>query len=320
MSLWRRWVALLSRTEGGESLALVRILLGTVVLYVLWHDHTVVEPMWLHADHGGYRKLDSPGWLISALGGLTPSVVYGLMITAALSAVALLVGLLPRVAALITLQLMMALTDINSHASGSDDLLLTNALWLLVLADSGATWSVMSRIRTGSWRSDRQISAWPRYLIIGQLVVMYCATGLQKVSAHWMPGGDLGALYYILQQPAWHRVEMSWLADVFFLTQAATLGTWLFEVGAPLLLLAYWFRDTRTRPGRLRALFNRLDFRRLYALAGIGLHIGIHVLMAVGPFSLISLALYPALWHPSEQVWRLTRRRGQQHIQALTSQ
>ncbi len=302
MSLWSRWVSLLDRREGGEPLALVRALTGAVILIILWRDWGIVEPLWLHVDHGGYRVLDSPGWLIAQLGGCTPEVIYGLMTTCAVSAALLTVGFLPRLAALACLQLLLALTRINGHASGSDDLLITNALWLLVLADSAATLSLWCRLKTGAWRSTRQVMAWPRYLFIGQLVLLYGATGLQKVSAHWVPGGDLGALYYILQQPAWMRRELPWLADVYSLTQLATLGTWLFEVGSPLLLLAYWCRATRQRSGRLRSLLNRLNFRTAFALAGVSLHAGIHVLMDIGPFSLITLAMYPALWHPDE--WR----------------
>jgi hypothetical protein len=302
VSVWSRWVALLDRRETGEPLALIRVLLASVVLLVLWRDRAIVEPLWLDVAHGGYRTLDSPRWLIAALGGCTPEVISGLMLTCGISAGLLLVGVLPRLAALACLQILLALTEINGHASGSDDLLLANALWLLVLSDSAATFSLTARIRGGSWRSDRLVGAWPRYLIIGQLVLMYAMTGLQKVSAHWVPGGDLGALFYILQQPSWMRRDLPWLADVYPLTQAATLGTWLFEVGAPLLLLAYWFRDTRQRPGALRALLNRLDFRGKFAAAGICLHIGIHLLMDIGPFSYLTLSLYPALWHPDE--WR----------------
>ena len=307
MKIWSRWVSLLDRREGGESLALVRALTGAVVLFVLWHDWSIVEPLWLHVDHGGYRELSSSRWPIPLLGGCTPEVIYGLMTTCAVSAMLLTVGFLPRIAALVCLQILLALTRINGHASGSDDLLITNALWLLVLSDSAATMSLWCRLKTGGWRSARRVTAWPRYLFIGQLVLLYGATGLQKVSAHWVPGGDLGALYYILQQPAWMRRDLPWLADVYSLTQLATLGTWLFEVGSPMLLIAYWYRATRQHSGRLRSLLNRLNFRTLFALTGIGMHIGIHVLMDIGPFSLITLAMYPALWHPDEWQGRLSR-------------
>ena len=245
MKLWSRWVAFLSRTETGESLALVRILVGLVVLWVVRLDWSIADPMWLDIEHGGYRPFKNPGWLIELLGGFTPEVVTGLMLAAASGGVLLVLGVLPRLAALVSLQCLLALTNINNHASGSDDVLLTNVLWLMVLADSSATLSLSCRIRTGSWFSARAVTSWPRYLMIGQLITLYAATGLQKVSAHWVPGGDLGALYYILQQPSWIRQDMPGLANIYGLTQAATLATWMFEVGAPVLVLAYWYRNTR---------------------------------------------------------------------------
>lgn len=305
MKIWSRWVALLDRHETGESLALVRMLLGAVVLWVLWDARTIVTPLWLDIEHGGYRPLSQPPWLIEALGGCTPAVIHRLMMGCAVSSGLLMIGILPRLNALICLQIIMALAGINGHTSGSDDLLLANVLWLLVLSDSAATLSVTCRMRTGAWRSDRLVGAWPRYLFIGQLVVLYGMTGLQKVSAHWVPGGDLGALYYILQQPSWIRADLPSLAHAFALTQLATLATWIFEISAPLLLLAMWFRSTRTRSGRLRAAMNRFDYRSLFAGVGVGIHAGIIVLMDIGPFSLITLAIYPVLWHPDE--WRRLR-------------
>lgn len=142
--------------------------------------------------------------------------------------------------------------------------------------------------------------AWPRYLLMFQLLLVYTSTGTQKLSTHWLPGGDLGALYYILLQPSWSRFDMSWLAWVFPVTQAATLGTWLFEVFAPLLLIAMWGRSDRVKAGPLRRLLCRIEYRDLFAFFGVMMHLTIHAVMEVGPFSVISLAFYPALWHPDE--------------------
>ncbi len=244
---------------------------------------------------------------MAALGGCTPAVIDGLLAVGIVCAALLVVGLASPLAALGGQQVFLALSGINGHTVGSDDTLMTNILLLLVLSGSGATLSLSSRLRTGQWRSSARIPSWPRYLLIGQLVVLYTATGMQKVSAHWLPGGDLGALYYILQQPSWARYEMTWLAWIFPLTQLATLGTWLFEVGAPVLLLAMWARSTRTRPGRLRALLNRLDYRRLFFLCGMMMHLGIELMMQIGPFGFITLSIYPALWHPEEICGTLRR-------------
>lgn len=302
--LWRGWVALLSRKEGAETLALFRVAVALCGLYtvgtVVWSG--MVPVLWLDRAFGGYLELKRTWWLVDALGGPTPGVVWGLIAVATLACTTLLLGVASRFSAFVAGQTILALTWINGQAGGSYDDLTTNALWLLVLADSSATLSLPVRLRTGRWTSDAQVMAWPRYLVVGQIVVVYFSTVIQKLSAYWTPGGDFSALYYILQQPTWQRIDMRWVGHVYPLTQAATAGTWFWELSAPLLLLALWYRDTRTRPGRLRAWMNRVDFRALYAAFGVLLHLGIFAFMEVGPFTWITLSYYVTLWSPDE--WR----------------
>ena len=95
---------------------------------------------------------------------------------------------------------------------------------------------------------------------------------------------------------------MTWAAHVFWMTQLATLATWCFEVGSPLVLLAYFFRKTRNGSGHLRGWMNRVDYRTCFAVFGVCMHLTIFVLMEVGPFTWISLTFYLVLWHPDE--WR----------------
>lgn len=304
IGLWKRFVARMDTREGGEALAALRLSMGTAALWTALHNWPVAKMVWTDVAYEGYRKLPEGPWLTEWLGGTTPEVVGGLMITTVVSALFIIGGVAPRLAALVYLQAHMALNDINGHSGGSYDELLSNVMWILVFANSHATWSLTCLARTGRF-SDRsaQVLAWPRYLILLQLIVMYTSTGLQKVSAHWIPFGDLGALYYILQQPSWaHWPDMTWLAWWFPVTQAMTLSVWLFEVAAPLLIVALWARSSRTRAGPLRRWLTRIRYRDLFALYGVGMHIGIHALMAVGPFSIISLGMYPSLWHADE--WR----------------
>lgn len=311
---WRAWVALLSRQERGESLALFRIAVALVGIYtvgtVLWSG--MVPVLWMDRSYGGYLELKKTWWLVDLLGGPTPGPILGLVAVSLLACTALLLGVGSRLAALIAQQCILALTWTNGQAGGSYDDLTSNALWLLVLSDSAATLSLPVRLRTGRWSSDRLVSAWPRYLVIFQIVVVYFSTALQKLSAYWTPGGDFSALYYILQQPTWQRVDMSFVAWIFPVTQLATAITWFWEVGSPLLLLAFWYRDTRCRAGRLRALMNRLDARALFALIGVGLHLGIFATMEVGPFTWITLSYYLVLWSPDEwrALWRRLRGRA----------
>lgn len=295
--LWRAWVALLSIRESGESLARFRIAIGLVVIYsiasVIAAD--LLPVMWVDAADGGLQTLREGHWLVGWLGGRTYATAVTLA-SAGLGLAALLVlGLGGRVTALGLLVVYYALNTAKGTLTGGYDTMLTNALWLLVLGESTASHSLDCRRRTGCWRSDRPIPAWPRYLVIGQLVVIYATTGLHKLSPVWTPGGDLSALYWVFADPTWRRFDMTFTASAFWLTQLATAVTWWWEVLAPLLLLVYWLRYTARRGGRLRRFVLRYDPRLLWAAVGVSLHLGILVMLNVGPFSWVSLAYYLCL-------------------------
>lgn len=298
---WSGWVELVGRREPGTSLALFRIMTGSALLYAVGSvvAADLVELLWVDEAYGGYRRLKG-NWLVSALGGARPEVTWtliGLTLGAGLS---LTLGVLARPCALVAGQGLLALTTLNTHARSSYDPLLVNSLWLLVLADSTATLSLRCRLSRGRWTSDTAVAAWPRMLVLAQLVVLYTSTGLQKISIHWTPVGELSALYYILQQPSWQRWDMTWLASVYPLTQVGTVVTWLWELTWPVVPLALWFRHTADRRGRVRAAFNRIPVRALYVAIGLCMHVTVAVVMVVGPFSWITLAYYPCLFRPHE--------------------
>lgn len=309
MKAWRAWVALLDRREEGTSLALFRVAIGLCVLGTVGTvvGHCLVEVLWVDRAHGGYRSLGEGSWLVALAGGPTPAVIWGLVAVSLVGGALLVAGLAARLGALLALQGVLALTWVNGHAGGSYDDLLTNALWLLVLASSDRTLSLSCRLRTGRWRSDDPVPAWPRWLAVLQLVLMYASSGSQKLSSTWVPGGDFSALYYILQQPTWQRVDMRWVAPLFPLTQAATALTWAWEISSPLLLLAFWARLGPSPATGLRGWLRRLDLRRPFALVGVPMHLGTLLVMNVGPFSALSLSFYLCLWHPDE--WHAAARR-----------
>jgi hypothetical protein len=310
-SLWARWTALLREREPGTSLALFRIACGLCVLVSVGGAvlSGVAGDVWLDRADGGYRTLASPPWLFRLLGGVHPGTLWPVLVLLLTSAFLLVIGLGGRITAFLVLQLYMAVAQINWHTRGCDDLLTTNALWLVVLSRSTATLSLDCRLRTGRWSSDTPVPAWPRYLAIYQLVLVYFTTGLQKVSIAWTPAGDFSALYYILQEPSWQRWDLRWLAWVYPLTQVATALTWFWELSSPLLLLDLWYRRTRSRPGWLRAFYNRLHFRRWFVLLGILMHLGVFVLIGLGPFTWITLSFYVCLFRPAE--WQAAGRRLQ---------
>ncbi len=315
-SWWRAWVALWDRREPAIGLACFRIAVGAVMLYSLLSVGLggLIDVLWIDAAHGGYKPLGSGNWLLATLGGPHPAVIYPLYGATVALALAHTLGaggpIIGRMVAFAGLHAYLALVTVNGEATGGYDNLIGNALWLCVLGDASATLSLHSHRRAGRWLSNATIPAWPRYLAVFQLIVVYGATGLHKLSAEWTPAGGHMALFRVYQDPTWRRFDMDFTAWVVPLTQIATATAWLFELCAPLLLLVYYYRATRDRPGRLRALCNRRDLRVLFAAVGVSLHVGILVTLEVGPFSWITLAYYLCLWHPDELARAGRRLRG----------
>jgi hypothetical protein len=305
---WSRWVRLLEHREPATALALCRIVLGVTLVghLVAMQTTGVAAAVWVDARYGGMATV-APRWL-EWFGGATPRNVHAVLAVAVLSAALMVVGLFTRAAQVAMWATFRLLSGLNDDCGGASDDLLTNALFVLMFADSGRALSLDARLRG----KRGEVPAWPRYVLIGQLVLMYWSTALHKLSSHWVPGGPLDALWYILQEPLWQRRPMRALAPAFPLLRVAALVTWVFEQTAPLLLLAFWYRATRARPGRLRALFNRVHFRTVYLLLGVALHTSILATMEVGPFFGAVMAFYACCVHPGE--WRAigawVRRRG----------
>jgi hypothetical protein len=291
-------VALTSRRERGASLALFRVAVALVTLFSLcsamWSG--VVDSLWIDVAHGGMRPVAGVFFLLDWLGGPRPAVVWSVSVAGSVFAAAMALGLGGRWIVLLSA---LAYRSV-SYGSGGYDSMISNATWLLFLSDSTATWSLDCRLREGRWSSDRTVPAWPRFLAVGQLVLIYTATGLQKSSASWTFADGYSALYWFLQDPTWLRFDSSWTATAYPLTQAITFAVWHFEVTAPLLLVVLYCRDDVARAGRLRALLNKRDLRVPWAAFGAAMHLGIALLLDMGPFSWISLAYYVCLWRPEE--------------------
>lgn len=299
---WQRWQNLVLRQERASTLAVFRALVAAIVIGSLLSAALagVIEVTWLDAAYGGMLSLGSGNWLVSLLGGPTRGVVWGLFGISLAGAALAMVGFGGRLPLLVTLQAYLGLTSLNATASGGFDNLITIALWLLFLSDCNATLSLDAWRAHGTWLSQQRVSAWPRYLLILQLIVMYTATGLQKVGLSWTPMGGYTALYYVLHDPTWLRSEAVARSVPLLLLRVGTALTWHWEQLSCLLLVVFYFRATRARPGRLRAAFNRWDLRLPWAAIGLSMHLGILALIDVGPYSFISLAYYVNLFTPDE--------------------
>lgn len=297
---WRRWVALWSVEESPRALAIVRVLVACVLFYDFWKvwDLGLVVTLFGPPDAGGFgdilsRKPIPEVYQWFPLTGATAEGLHAVMLGAI---VAFGLGFLTPISGLLALFLSAQFAQVLPLGDRGIDLLLRNVLLLLSLSGCGRIGSIDACL---FGRRDL-VPAWPRYLLIVQILVMYASAGIQKTAVSWWPLGSYSALYLILQDSAIAAYRFGWLERVFRLTQLAAATTMVFELGAWAMPLAWWYRLTPTRPGRLRAMFNRLKLHHLWMWLGVGLHIGIAATMSLGIFPFAMLALYPAFLHPDE--------------------
>lgn len=302
-----------NRRESATTLALFRILLCAAALYSLaiMHRADVFEVTWVSAKQGGIIALSSRHWMFAALGGFSAHNAHQLLWICELALTCGLLGFGGRWTLLLAQQAYVALRTINENSSGGYDSLICLGLLVLACSASTATLSLDCRLTYGRvWRAC-SVAAWPRAVLVFQVLLMYTMTGLQKIGHSWTPMGGYTALHYVLSDPTWLRWDLGtapW--SVTAVLRFATAVTWHWEQLSLLLLLHWYYRATdATSPRWLRWLFVRWDLRYPWALVGIVMHVGILVLLDVGPFSLVSLAYYVNLWSPTEwhRVYTWTR-------------
>ncbi|MEL6342209.1 MAG: HTTM domain-containing protein [Myxococcota bacterium] len=310
MTLWYRFVTWLWTQEIGTPLAVFRILFGLTLLWDLIDIGLsgALEMLWL-PEPIGYR-MPSPRKL---MGFETPTSVsgilwgYGITVTAV---TALSVGVGARGAAFLSLLGTQYLLSLNTSAFGGHDRVFTNGLFLLIFARSDETLSLSCWLRNRQWTSIQPVPAWPRYLMVYQLVMIYVFTGVQKLGAVWWPMGELLAVHYALLLPHYARGDWWWVAWLSPLTKAASLITVVWEMTWWVVLLWFWLNRTADRGGRLRRLAERFDLRLLYILIGVGMHGTVWLMMNLGPFSAVTLSFYAVLFRHDEFLagWQRLRR------------
>jgi hypothetical protein len=297
---WRAWVELLDRREPATALALVRMFVAIVLL----------------ADHVTIARLDlvdalwspRPDGFAIASAWASPTVLWTI---AVIALVCIAVGAATRVACVAFVVVSAQLSHVSPEAERGIDMLMRVVIVILALSRCNARWSVDAWVARRRGRAmPAEVPAWPRYLLLFQLVWVYFSGGTGKGGAAWTPQGGFTALANALADPHTGRFDPSWLATVYPLTRVATAVTITFELAAPLYLLAYYFAATAERAGRVRRRVNRSRARWIWIGTGIAFHVGIAVTMRLGIFAWGMLALYPVLLLPRELARLAPQRRN----------
>jgi hypothetical protein len=308
--LWQGIVAFWAEREHPAPLAAFRIALGLVVLHtwwsVWWHE---VGPLYVAEKLGGFAPDNAaPAWL-EAMGGASPQAVDALVWSGMALSALLVIGWGGRVVPLVLGQICMVLFALHSGTGGGHDRLITNGMWMLVLGDGTATWSIDAWRRTGAWSNAMPISSLARRLGVFQLVVMYTLTGLQKQGKAWMASGDYRAVYDTLQLPSWRQGDNTWAADFLWLSQISTIIAWWWETLWVLLGVALLLRHTAFEHTRLGRLARAFDLRPIFVFLGLVTHGFLWITMNLGPFTAVTFAFYLCLI-TDEDVARWRGRRG----------
>jgi hypothetical protein len=293
---WRAWVALMDRREPATALALLRIFTSLVLLveFVWTYAAGQVEPLWSMFPTGFAAN---PGTWAESLG----LGAMGLWALAVASLACVLLGLATRVAlvafALISAQLSMIAPDCESGS----DVLIRIVFLILALSRCNARWSIDAWIARRLGRPmPTLVPAWPRYLLLMQVVWVYFSSAQNKSSHNWGPFGGFTALGHALMDPIQGRLDPSTISALYPLTRIATALTITFEATALLYLLWLYYAATRDRPGRLRSLANRTRIRWIWFALFVLFEIGIAVGLRLGSFPYAMLALWPVLLLPDD--------------------
>lgn len=276
---WQRWVALMDRREPPTVLAIIRIAVAVVLLadlaQIAWLG--LVDDMW------------TPPLAIS-------DVVWAYWLFAAML-ICVAIGLFTRVACVGAVYASVVLAHALPGGDRAIDQILRLALCILALSQSHARWSVDAWLRRRLKRPfPAEVPAWPRYLLMLQLLWIYFSGGTSKGAGAWTPDGGCRALALVLSNPHIARFDPSWVTHVVPLTRVATFVTLCWEFSAPLYLLLHYYAKTADRPGKLRAFCNRYKLRYVWLAVGLCFSLGILIFLRIGIFQPGLLALWPALY------------------------
>ena len=243
---WRAWVALMDRREPATALALVRIAAAFVLLcdYLWVWKIGAIDPLWSPFPDGFATTY--AGWADSL--GLT---AFGLWAIAAVALVLVLVGAATRVACVVFVVVSAQQSAISPESESAIDMLMRIVFVILALSRCNARWSVDAWLaRRISRPMPTLVPAWPRYLLLLQVVWMYFSGGQNKSSHDWGPLGGFTALGNALLDPHNGRLDPDVIFAVYPLTRVATALTMVFELTALLNLLWLYYAATREQIGR----------------------------------------------------------------------
>jgi Vitamin K-dependent gamma-carboxylase len=276
-AVFEAWRTFWFRSEPTYALGLVRIAFG--LLMIGWtlsllpglYEFFGTDGISTHGDVGLFR------WSVFEIWPSDRVLLIGWVVLL-LAAIALTVGWHSRVAAILVFLIVLSFDRRNPSIFNSGDVLVRIEAFMIALAPCGAALSLDQRRRTGDFWSAQVLPRWPIRLLQCQLSLIYLATVHTKLSGLTWPEGTAVSYALRLQDMVLLPVP-DFVRTNALLMNAATWGTLVLEFAIGILV---WNR--RLRPWVLAA--------------GVLMHTGIMVTMAVGFFTPAMFVLYIAFVPP----------------------
>lgn len=210
----------------------------------LWFGNDGVLPPAVHASTLGGRRLT-----LYAFTGYTDHTITLVRACGVAGGLSLLLGVYPRVGALLTWLAVSSFAWRNMYILHSGDNLLRIGSFFLMFAQSGRAFSLPAWIR--GWRARRAdssalpaplepVPAWPQRILQLQLCVTYFVTGVVKASGRaWQEGNAVGT---VLQLGELQRFPIPDILMTPLASHVMSYSTLAVELGFPLLV---WFSRLR---------------------------------------------------------------------------
>ena len=270
------FVRFVSEPASPTPLAVFRIGVSAVLLFqALSLAHNLLDlygsrgiVQWQVMDPTLHEWVPRLSWLTEGLGhlGISDAIcVKGVFLIYVAALSSMLLGYRTRWAAVVAYLTHLMMKSSAGASIYGVDAFAQIALFYCMLTPIGAALS----FDRAAGRTSGEPTAWARLalrVIQLHLCIMYLSCGLEKGSGGDWWNGE--AIWCALMRGDLCSFDMSWLASVPLVAKLACWGTLLVETGYPIFV---WPRRTRT----------------LWAVAIIGLHLGIAVFMRLYTFSAI---------------------------------
>jgi len=238
MKILNKLYAIFFEKENAEPLGLFRILVGICIFVTFLLDAPFIADYY---SNEGYMPLSQIPFAFSILQyASSVEIIYAAYVLLLIAAFFLTIGYKTRMASIVTFLLLLLFHERNSLILTSGDTLLRVLSFYLMIANSGAAYSVDSIKRKLKGKETKLVPKWNRLLIKYQVSIFYFFAGFSKTpGTNWRNGT---AVYYALNNPNFARFLMPWLQKVPILVNIMSWGALITELSVPFLL---WFARAR---------------------------------------------------------------------------